>query len=41
MKDRLRRENEQTVIKYYSITKETYDAITIEGLERGWPLPPE
>lgn len=41
MKDRFRRENDQIVMNYYSIDKATYDAITIEGLERGWPLPPE
>jgi len=30
-----------TETNYYSITKDTYDAVTIEGIERGWPLPPE
>lgn len=41
LRDRLMKENDQSVIDYYAITEETYDAITNEGLERGWPLPPE
>lgn len=41
LSDRLRRENDQIVINYYSINKQTYDAISNEGIERGWPFPPE
>lgn len=41
MKDELKEKNEAELIKSYGISREVFDAITLEGYERGWPMPPK